>query len=55
MPGFSIEDYLEEIVQEVEKRQQETGDILVKQENHKDYCLVFLFYNYRAEPLFDFN
>ena len=36
MPGFSIEDYLEEIVQEVEKRQQETGDILVKQENHKE-------------------
>ena len=36
MPEFNLEDYLEEIVQEVEKRQQETGDSSFKPQNHKE-------------------
>ena len=36
MASFNIENYLDEIVQEVEKVRQESGDISVNKEDHKE-------------------
>ena len=36
MPSFNIENYLDEIVQEVERVRQESGDTLVSKEDHKE-------------------
>jgi len=36
MASFNIENYLDEIVQEVEKVRQESGDISINKEDHKE-------------------